>query len=48
MTVFIISARLLWEEKSGALPRQRCPGGGERGRRYDRFRREEVAVPKRC
>ncbi len=46
MTVSIISACLLWEEKSEALPRGRCSGGGERGLRYDRFRREEVAVPK--
>lgn len=46
MTVLMISARLLWEEKSGALPRGHPSGGGEVRLRYHRARREEVTGPK--
>lgn len=50
MTVFIDQRPLASrEEKSGALPRWRCSGGGERGQRYHRFHPGGGwAVPKLC
>jgi len=48
MTVLIISASLrLGRRRSKARPRQLCPGGGGRRRRYHRFQPgRRWAVPK--